>query len=85
MHHPAKKIEDYLFVWAEKYPRQIAGACGSDELTYAKLAQKVVLRKEEFQRSGLNCKNAMVVRASQDIDFLITYFAVHLLDGVISG
>jgi len=82
MQHPAKKIDDYLFVWAEKYPHQIAVACGSDELTYAQLAQKVVLRKEELQRSGLNCKNAMVVRASQDIDFLITYFAVHLLDGV---
>ena len=82
MHNPTRKIEDYLFVWAEKCPHQIAVACGSEELTYAKLAQEVVLRKEEFQRSGLNCKNAMVVRSSQDIDFLITYLAVHLLDGV---
>lgn len=72
-------IEDYLRKNSITNANKVAVVCGEESITYGKLYQHAVaraslLRKEETR--------AIVVRASQTIDFLITYFAIHLADKV---
>jgi acyl-CoA synthetase (AMP-forming)/AMP-acid ligase II len=51
--------------------------CGDTTLTYAQLWQEVARRAQDFHPHEVVC-----FRSSQDIDFLVTYMAVHLAGGV---
>lgn len=67
-------IEDYLRQWAEKKTAKTAVICGDESITYGQLWQQVVGRAHEFkQQEG----HAVIIRSSQSIDFLTSYFAAH--------
>lgn len=70
-------LEDFLCQDARLYPDKVAVVCGQEQLTYSQLWQRVVARSAQYQKG-----RAVVFRASQTIDFLITYFAIHLAGGV---
>ena len=70
-------LVDYLHQNAQRYPDKVAVVCGDRSLTYAKLWQEVARRAQDFRPHEVVC-----FRSSQDIDFLITYMAVHLAGGV---
>lgn len=76
------KLEDYLRLNAEHCPDKIALVCGGETMTYAQLWERVCLRTDELIFRGLRPGEAKVIRASQDADFLITYFAIHWAGGV---
>lgn len=71
------KLEDYLYQNAQRYPSKVAVVCGDRSLTYAQLWQEVERRSHDFRPHEVVC-----FRSSQDIDFLVTYMAVHLAGGV---
>ena len=71
------RLVDYLEQNAQRYSSKVAVVCGDRSLTYAQLWQEVVRRSQDFRPHEVVC-----FRSSQDIDFLITYMAVHLAGGV---
>ena len=70
-------LEDYLHQNARCYPDKVAVVCGDTTLTYAQLWQEVARRAQDFHPHEVVC-----FRSSQDIDFLVTYMAIHLAGGV---
>ena len=69
------QLEDYLRGWAESCPTKVAIICGEETVTYHELLEKVTHRSLEYkQLEGY----AVVIRSSQNIEFLVTYFACHL-------
>ena len=70
-------LEDYLHQNAQRYPDKVAVVCGDTSLTYAQLWQEVARCAQDFHPHEVVC-----FRSSQDIDFLVTYMAVHLAGGV---
>ena len=70
-------LEDYLSQDAQRYPSKVAVVCGDRSLTYAQLWQEVERCAQDFRPHEVVC-----FRSSQDIDFLITYMAIHLAGGV---
>lgn len=71
------RLVDYLYQNAQRYPDKIAVVCGDQSLTYAQLWQEVERRSHDFRPHEVVC-----FRSSQDIDFLVTYMAIHLAGGV---
>lgn len=68
-------LEDYLFQDAQLYPDKTAVVCGGKTVTYARLWQLVRERAQAIKQP----RNTLVFfLATQDIDFLVTYFAIHL-------
>ena len=74
-------IEDYLQRNASLYPDKIAVICRGEEVTYSRLWQlvegKAMLLREQYQPH-----HVAAIRTSQSIDFLVTYFALHVAKAV---
>ena len=74
-------IEDYLQRNASLYPDKIAVICRGEEITYSRLWQlvegKAMLLREQYQPH-----HVAAIRTSQSIDFLVTYFALHVAKAV---
>lgn len=71
------KLEDYLRQHAEETPDRVAVICGDEMVSYATLYQRVQARAATLPRGEV-----VVFRSSQTIDFLVTYFAIHLAGSV---
>lgn len=72
-------LEDYLKRNAENLSDKVAVKCGSEQLTYQQLYGAVVERAGQLQEKYGNVSSRIVAfRASQSIDFLVEYFAIHL-------
>ena len=67
-------IEDYLARNAREIPEKVAVVCSGESLTYSKLYALAVERASEF----VGKQRIVPFRASQDIEFLIEYFAIHI-------
>ena len=68
-------LEDYLQQDARLYPDKTAVVCGNEQITYARLWLMV----RERAKSLAHPRGTVVLfRASQDIEFLVTYLAIHL-------
>lgn len=78
-----KKLEDYLRRDAERYPDKVAVTCGCQSCTYSQLMERVEERASQLQASDIPVKGKpLLFRASQSIDFLVEYFAIHWVDAV---
>lgn len=74
-------IEEYLRRDAELYPDKVAIIFNDEQVTYRALWQRVEHRATELAgryRPG----QVVVMRAAQSIDFLVSYFALHLIHAV---
>ena len=71
------KHEDYLRQHAEETPDRLAVICGDETVSYATLYQRVQARAAAMPHGEV-----VVFRSSQTIDFLVTYFAIHLAGSV---
>lgn len=76
-------IEDYLRRHASVTPNRIAVIHESCTLTYGELWQKIENRKEELIAQGLSAGKLNIIRSSQTPDYLITYFATHLIGAIV--
>ena len=77
-----RTLEDYLERNARLYPDKVAIIQGEEKVSYSTLWDWVSARAEMLLRQGLRPGKAMVIRASQTIDYLVTYFAIHRAKGV---
>lgn len=66
-------LEDYLRQDAERYADKVAVVCDGRQMTYRELYAAVCERAATLPKGEV-----IAFRNSQDIDFLITYFAIHL-------
>lgn len=74
------RLEDFLLRHSEEKPEQEALVCGSERMSFAKFYACV---KAESQVWNVYDRRAVVVRSSQSVSFIVTYFAVHLAGKVI--
>ena len=72
-------IEQHIERHAQNAPERVAMVLNGEELTYGELCQRTMLRAKHYQ--GMQRKG-VVLRASCDADFLISYFAVHVAGAV---
>ena len=70
-------LEDYLRQDALLYPEKTAVITRDETLNYAQLWQRVQERAKDFPKGQV-----IAFRTTQDIDFLVTYFAIHLAGSV---
>ena len=75
-------LEDYLRADAERYADKVAVVCGSSTLTYAQLYRMVEERARQLRGQGIAERQGVVMRTTQDVEFLVQYFAVHLIGAV---
>ncbi len=68
-------IEDYLAQHAANNGMKNAIVCNSNKLSYTDLYTLAKERATQYVRSG---KKSIIIRASQDLDFVISYFAAHI-------
>ncbi len=71
------KLFEYLKDNAKHYPDKIVAVCDNEEITYSQLYEKALLRAADYVS-----REIVVFRASQTIDFLITYFAIHIANAI---
>ena len=74
-------IENYLQRNASLYPDKIAIICRGEEITYSRLWQ-LVESKAMVLREQYHPHHVAAIRTSQSIDFLVTYFALHVAETV---
>ncbi len=75
-------LEQSIRRFAELTPDKTAVLCAGGSITYARLWESVQSRADKLRRDGLEPCRPYVFRASQDIDFLITYCAVHSIGAI---
>ena len=75
-------IEERLQRMVEQYPRKVAVISEGVAVSYAEFWARVQEKAKVFLSQEMVSKGrGHVIRASQSIDFLVTYFAVHLAGG----
>lgn len=74
------QLEDYLAFHATTAGNQVAIVCGDTSITYHQLyalsRERALIFKQQNWR-------ALVLKVSQSIDFLITYFSTHIAERII--
>lgn len=82
LHHMVEptRIVDFIFEHASTLPNKIAVRKGEKSLTYSNLCLLITCRAEELYAST---ERALVLRASQSIDFVVEYLAAHMAHKVV--
>ena len=76
------KLEDCLKIHADSQPDKVAVIYKDESLSYRDLYQRVLAKTNDLLAIGCLQGTAFCFKNTQDIEFLITYFAVHLLGGI---
>ena len=71
-------LEDYLERNARLYPDKTAVVCGTETCSYLQLYERSQARAADYAQRR---RHVVLFRASQTIDFLVTYFAIHIAGG----
>lgn len=77
-------LEEYLKQDAIRYADKTAVICKDEQLSYGELYAKVTSRVHDFENSGLKRNQIVTLRSSQSIDFLVDYFALHIVGCVVA-
>lgn len=72
-----ESLESCIEKYASVAPDKLAVICGTKQVTYKVLWDSIIARRDILCREGLMPHRPYVFKASQDIDFLVTYCAVH--------
>jgi acyl-CoA synthetase (AMP-forming)/AMP-acid ligase II len=79
----AMTLEESIRYHAQNSPDKCAVVCpGGDQISYSELWSSLVKRASELENNGLCPNRPYVFRATQDIDFIITYCAVHYMGAI---
>lgn len=77
-----KTLEESIRWHACHTPDKPAAVCGEEGLSYAALWEAIIKKSEALHRKGVMPHRPYVFRATQDIDFIVTYCAVHYLKAI---
>lgn len=72
-------LEDYLAQDARLYPHKTAVVCGDETCSYQELYARVKARSADFIEKK---SKVLPFRASQNIDFIVNYCAIHLAGAI---
>lgn len=75
-------MESKIRQYAISTPDKVAVVCGDDSMTYAQLWEAINRKAEALKAEGLKANRPYVYRTNQNIDFLVTYCAVHTLKAI---
>lgn len=78
----AMTLEESIRYHAQNTPDKCAVVCAGDQISYSGLWNSLVERASELEKNGLRPNRPYVFRATQDIDFIITYCAVHYMGAI---
>lgn len=78
----AMTLEESIRYHAQNTPDKCAVVCAGDQISYSGLWNSLVGRASELEKNGLRPNRPYVFRATQDIDFIITYCAVHYMGAI---
>lgn len=70
-----KSLEEYIALYAQQTPDTLAVVTNQSSLTYSQLQKVIAHKKEAYEK---NAGRTVVLKATQDMDFLCNYFAAHL-------
>ena len=74
-------LEDFLRHHAQATPHKLAVICGGERVTYAQLWSRVQHRADALR--PMHAPHTIVaLRTQQSVDFLVEYFALHLMGAV---
>lgn len=71
------KLIEYLRNNVNQCPDKIIAVCGDEKISYSQLYEKASLLSKNY-----TSREVVVFKASQTIDFLITYFAIHIANAI---
>lgn len=74
--------EEGIRKFAALTPDKIAIACSTGQITYKDLWDAVEMRASLLRSNGVRPHRPYVYRASQDIDFIVTYCALHVMGAI---
>lgn len=74
--------EESIKLHARTTPDKTAVVCYQDSITYGELWDAIVKRAAELREKGACEHRPYVYRASQNIDFIITYCALHCIGAI---
>ena len=75
-------LEDYIRIHAEQCPDKVAVVEGDKQTTYSQLWNMVLQHAERFKAEGLGERQVKIFRTTQTLDFLVDYFAIHIVGAV---
>ena len=75
-------LEQSIYKHSVDMPDKAAAICGNESMTYSQLWNGIVGRAEELKAKGVRKNRPYVFRSTQDIDFVVTYCAVHYIGAI---
>jgi len=75
-------VEDYIERHAREWPQKTAIVCGACRCSYEELHHRVSVRAEMFRSAGVRPGQIVCLLASATIDYLVDYFALHMIGAV---
>ena len=78
-------VEEYLFVHAAETPEKAAVVVGEQETDYRSLYEKAFRYHRHLKKSGVSKGDIVVTRAGQDLNYVVTYLAIHMAGGVVAS
>ena len=72
-------LEDYLKRNAQQYPSKLAVICDNEQCTYEELYNRSLAKASELKAESLKAGQIVCLRAYSSIDFLVSYFALHMI------
>ena len=78
-------VEEYLFVHASETPDKTAVIAGGRETSYRALYEMAFRYCGYLKRSGVSKGDIVAARAAQDLNYVVTWLAVHMAGGVITS
>lgn len=75
-------LEQSIYHHSIATPDKVAAVCGADSITYSQLWSSIAKRAEELKSEGVLPNRPYVFRSTQDIDFVVTYCAVHHIGAI---
>jgi acyl-CoA synthetase (AMP-forming)/AMP-acid ligase II len=77
-------LEDYLQQDAQLYPDKVALVGNGEILTYSQLYERVLIKANQLKGQSYVKGQIVTVRNTQSIDFVVTYFALHIIGCVVA-
>lgn len=80
-----RSVEEYLLAHARQTPQKVAVIADNRETGYRELYEKAYEFCEYLKKSGVSKGDVVVTRSGQNLDYVVTYLAIHMAGGVVAS
>ncbi|MBR4389950.1 MAG: acyl--CoA ligase [Prevotella sp.] len=77
-----KRLEVFIKEHAREHPKKVAVVSGGVATTYGELCERISVQVKKLCHEGVSSGMVVPFRNTQDLSFLITYFALHEIGAV---